>query len=479
MVLQRGIPIHIWGWAQPGERITVSLHNQSNSTASDDLGQWSVYLPAMPAGGPFELTVQGSNTVTLTDVLIGDVWLASGQSNMEMPLIGFPGNAVVNDAEKEIASANLPQVRLMLVTRKSWQWPLTDLEGSWTACTPETAAHFSAVAYFFGREIQQKERVPIGLIDATWGGTPAEAWVSLGGLASNGSLMPVFAARARLIEHQDQMPLIVAKEKRDDEAAKQAQQKPPKHSWHPQPESWEPAGLFNGTIAPITPYPIRGVIWYQGESNSRAILAPLYNKVFSELITDWRAKWHQGDFPFLYVQISSFTSDSSETWGIIRDAQRRTLSIANTGMAVSLDVGDPENVHPSDKQTVGHRLALAARALAYGESLEYSGPLFRQAVPGESSIEVWFDHDAGLAPKGPALLGFEVAGKDRRFVVANARIEKGHVIVSSSEVTSPRYVRYGWGNVSDANLINAAGLPTSTFTSEEEVLAPVIPIGAP
>ena len=213
MVLQRDLPIHLWGWSDPGEKVTVSMHGQTVSTAGSDLGEWSVHLPAMHAGGPFELTIQGANTVTLSDVLIGDVWFASGQSNMEMPLSGFPGNAVVKDADQEIAHADLPQVRLLRVAQKSSDWPVADVSGSWTACTPETAAQFSAVAYFFGREIQKREHVPIGLIDSSWGGTPAEAWVSLGGLASDASLMPVFAARAKLMEEQDSIPQLVAKEK--------------------------------------------------------------------------------------------------------------------------------------------------------------------------------------------------------------------------------------------------------------------------
>ncbi len=479
MVLQREKPIHIWGWAQPGESVTVKLHGQTRSTAANDLGQWSLFLAPEHAGGPFDLAVQGTNSVTLSDILIGDVWFASGQSNMEMPLSGFPGSAVVKDADQEIAHANLPQVRLLLVDKKTSDYPLSELEGSWTSCTPETAAKFSAVAYFFGREIQKREHVPIGLIDSTWGGTPAEAWVSLDGLASDASLMPVFAARAQLMDQQDQIPLLLAREKREDDASRQAGQPLPKHPWHPGPASWAPAGLFNGMVAPATPFTIKGVIWYQGESNSMGILAPTYSRLFPELIADWRSKWNEGNFPFLFVQISSFTSTSAETWGIIREAQRRTLSVVNTGMAVTLDVGDPENVHPSDKQTVGNRLALAARAIAYGETLEYSGPIYREAAPDDTSVRVWFDHSAGLTAKGPSLQGFEVAGRDGQFVTATARIEDDYVVVSSPEIQKPLYVRYGWANAPTANLFNAAGLPASTFTSQTEIPPPVIPPPAP
>jgi sialate O-acetylesterase len=479
MVLQRDAPIHIWGWAEPSEQITVSMHGQSRATAGDDLGQWSVYLPSMHAGGPFELSVQGTNKVTLSDILIGDVWFASGQSNMEMPLSGFPGNAVVKDADHEIAQANLPQVRLLHVAERSSDWPVKDIVGSWSVCTPETAAQFSAVAYFFGREIQKREHVPIGLIDSSWGGTPAEAWISLEGLGSNASLMPVFAARAHFMEQQNDMSRITDREKREDEVARQSQRPLAKHPWHPRPESWAPAGLFNGMVAPATPFSIKGVIWYQGESNSRAILAPLYEKVFPTLIADWRAKWQEGNFPFLFVQISSYTSDSSETWGLIREAQRRTLSVANTAMAVTLDVGDPDNVHPADKQAVGGRLALAARAVAYGESVEYSGPLLRSATPDGGNMNVWFDHATGLVSRGATLNGFEIAGRDKRFVTGTARIEDDHVVVESSEIAKPLYVRYGWANAPVANLFNAAGLPASTFTSEDEAPAPTVPADVP
>jgi sialate O-acetylesterase len=218
-------------------------------------------------------------------------------------------------------------------------------------------------------------------------------------------------------------------------------------------------------VAPFIDMQIKGVIWYQGESNSGA-RAPMYARVFPTLISDWRARWGEGDFPFLFVQISSFKSNGTETWGIVRDAQRRTLSLANTGMAVTLDVGDPGNVHPPDKQTVGHRLALAARQIAYGEHLEDSGPLFRQATPEGSSVRVWFDHAEGLTAQGGVLEGFELAAEDHHFVTATAAVEGSSVVVKSSAVKAPKFVRYAWANAPSANLINAAGLPASTFSSE-------------
>ena len=466
-VLQRDAPIHIWGWATPAEQVTVVFKGQTRTATTDDLGHWNVYLAPESAGGPYTLTVKASNTITLTDLLVGDVWIASGQSNMELPLNGFPGSAVVNDAANEIAHANIPQMRLLHVPHKTTSYPLQDQPSSWTECTPQTAADFSAVAYFFGREVQQHEHVPIGLIDTTWGGTPAEAWTSLDALSADPGLMPVFRARAEMADEQTDMPAIVDRETREDAAARAANQPAPSHPWHPDPDSWAPAGLFNGMIAPVMGTTIRGVIWYQGEANATHSRASMYSRVFPALIADWRRQWNQGTFPFLFVQISNYAAGAIEDWGTVRDAQRRTLAVNNTAMAVTLDVGDRDNVHPSDKQTVGKRLALAARALAYGENIPYSGPLYRQATPEGSALRVWFtDVSAGLKTKSGAAEGFEIAGDDHHFVPATARIDGDTVVVSSSAVVSPRYVRYGWQNFTHANLENSDGFPASTFTSE-------------
>jgi sialate O-acetylesterase len=472
MVLQRDKPIHIWGWSDPGEKVSVTLHGISRAVAGDSLGNWSLFLPPESSGGPYQIIVSGSNKIVLDDVLIGDVWFASGQSNMEFPLKGWPG-APLKDSAQEIAHAGQPQIRLLHIPQKAADFPLFNSAASWTVCSPETAANFSAVAYFFGRELAARERVPIGLIDATWGGTVAEAWTSLEAISADAGLMPVFATRAHMMETQGEMAAILAKERREDQAAKQAGQPAPKHTWHPDPASWAPAALFNGMVAPETAYTIKGAIWYQGESNSKLAFAPMYARLFPALIADWRAQWREGNFPFLFVQISSFTSDPTEAWAIIREAQRRSLSVENTAMAVTIDIGDPDNVHPPDKQTVGARLALAARALAYGESVEYSGPLFRQAAPEADGIRIWFDHAArGLVAKGGALQGFEIAGDDGRFATATARIDGETIVVSNPQVTDPKHVRYGWANAPAVNLFNSEGLPASPFTSEDAIPAP-------
>ena len=312
----------------------------------------------------------------------------------------------------------------------------------------------------------------MGLIDSTWGGTPAESWISLDGLSSDASLMPVFAERAEMIDSQSDMDAIVAAEKREDAAAKAANQKAQPHAWHPDPASWGPASLYNGMVAPAIDYPIKGVIWYQGESNSVKSRAPLYEKVFPALIADWRLHWRQGNFLFFFVQIANYTSTNREVWPIIREAQRRTLAVANTGMAVTIDIGNPENVHPADKQDVGARLALAARAIAYGEKLEYSGPLFRSTSTEEAGVRVWFDHANGLAAKDGPLQSFEIAGDDHQFLPGAAKIEGDSVLVSNAQVTNPKYVRYAWSNAPTANLFNGAGLPASPFTSEEKMPPP-------
>jgi sialate O-acetylesterase len=461
MVLQREMPIHIWGFAAPGEQVNIDFHGSSTHATADKVGRWSVYLPAQPAGGPFTLTVRSSNTIQLDDILLGDLWVASGQSNMEMPLAGF-SSAPIKDSEKEIASANQPQIRLLRVIKDTSAYPLDDIKEvrGWSVCTPESAHDFSAVAYFFARDLQQHQKVPIGLVDSTWGGTPAEAWVSLSGISSDAGLMPVFAARADRMSKE-------STEQRLDVLAQQAKQQgktPPARGYHPDPLSYQPAALYNAMIAPFTPLPIRGVIWYQGETNARASMVQLYNHLFSALIQDWRQQWHQGDFPFLFAQISAYGASPEENWGLLRDAQRRTLSLTNTGMAVTTDAGEEHNIHPANKQVVGERLSLLARHQVYGEKIADSGPLFRFAYPDAGAMHVLFSDAQGLTAKG-TLQGFEVAGEDGKFVPASARIEGEAVTASSPSVAEPRYVRYAWPSFTTANLYNGAGLPASTFTS--------------
>ena len=467
-VLQRDRPIHIWGWDAAGTAVTIDFRHQHAATHADDLGAWSVYLNPEPAGGPDTLTIHGSTQITLSDILVGDVWFASGQSNMEMPLRGFPNSAVVKDAEKEIASANDPaicsQIHLLLFGRKSNDFPLADQPSSWTPCNSTTAAEFSAVAFFFGREIHTREHVPIGLIDSTWGGTPIASWISLSALASDSTLMPVFAARARFADLQTNLAAQQAYEQRAIAAAKAANQPAPKFDWHPNPASWEPSFLFNAMIAPATPYTIRGFLWYQGETDSNPGLhnPQLYHILLPALIRDWRTRWNEGDLPFLYAQISNFNSPH-EDWGAIRDAERQTLSVNNTAMAVTLDVGTRDNVHPPDKQTVAARLALGARDLVYGEHVEDSGPLPVSMSADGDTLRVWFSHADGLHANGGTLHGFELADALGQFQPADATIDGTTILVHAAAVPHPTHVRYAWSSFTDANLANGAGLPASTF----------------
>ena len=290
-----------------------------------------------------------------------------------------------------------------------------------------------------------------------------------GHAGSDAALMPVFAARAAVMDEQADVEAIEARNAREDAEAKAQGRTPEQHPWQPPVEPWAASSLYNGMIAPVTPLAIRGVIWYQGEANTGFERAPLYHRLFSSMIGDWRRQFAEGDFPFLFVQISSYEATPEEHWGMLRDAQRRTLAVNNTAMAVTLDVGDRDNVHPSDKQTVGHRLALAARSLSYGEDVHHSGPLFQQATTDGTGMRVYFaGADGKLAARGRTLEGFELAGADHRFVPATAKIDAdgATVTVTSAQVTTPEYVRYAWPNAPDATLMDSAGLPASTFTSE-------------
>ena len=468
MVLQRDQPVHLWGWAEPGEQVSAEMDGKKGSAVTDRFGHWHIYLPAFTAGGPFRLAISSTNTITLDDVLIGDVWFASGQSNMEMPLKGFDNSAVIQNSAEEIRSAGHKDIRLFRTPRRSSDFPLPDFDAEWTECTPSTAADFSAVAYFFGRQIAKDEHVAVGLIDSTWGGTPVEAWVSMEGLGADAALMPVFAEWAKMADNTAEMKALLNAEKLEDEAAVTAGKPKPQHSWHPAPESWQPAGLYNGMVAAALNFRIKGVIWYQGESNAQFERANLYERTFEDLIGDWRMHWREGNFPFLFVQLANYKGGLTESYNTIREAQRRTLALANTAMAVTVDIGNPDNVHPADKQDVGARLALAAESVACGKKLEFSGPMFRETSMDGDVIRVWFDHvKGGLVAKAGPLTGFEIAGADQKFAAATATIEGETVALKADGVTEPKYVRYGWTNSPVVNLFNGEGLPASPFTSEE------------
>jgi len=463
MLVQRDLPVHVWGHASPQEHVDVEFRGETEDTTANGLGRWSLYLHPRAAGGPFAMKVQGTNRIILQDVLVGDLWIASGQSNMEFPMAEGM-NRGVNHEKEEIAAANYPRIRLLDIQPRSSDSPLDDVEirHPWSACTPAMVANLSAVGYFFARDIQQHEDIPIGVIDVTWGGTPAEAWTSLDALSADSSLMPVFARRARLMDALSTLQLQEKKEQEDYKHAREAGKPASEPPWHPDPASWKPAGIYNAMIAPLTPAAIKGVIWYQGESNVDADATPVYGRLFKALIQDWRRQWGEGDFPFLFVQIANWNPGGA--WPEIREAQRQALALRNTAMTVTIDIGDPDNVHPKDKQDVGLRLSLAARALAYGEQIEYSGPLFIGVTADNAALRLRFDHhEGGLTSKDGALRGFEVAGTDMKYVPAQAQIEGNTIRVSNSSIKDPVYVRYGWAANPDCNLYNGAGLPASSF----------------
>ena len=470
MVIQRDLPVHVWGSAAPGEGVTVAFRGETRTTQANLLGHWSVYLTPGAAGGPFQLIVSGSGMagtaagqpITLEDILVGDVWVASGQSNMEFAM------RQASTAAQDLPRTSNPQIRLLMIQKKAADYPQDDADtDGWSVSDPDTAKDFSAVAWYFARDLEQREHVPVGVIDSTWGGTVGEAWVRLTALGEDASLAPVFVARGKMLEDATDWAPVERDQQRQIAEAR-AQGKPaPQFPWHPPLASWGPGMLWNGMIAPLTPMAIRGAIWYQGESNSKLARVHSYDRIMRTLIEDWRRQWGVGDFPFLFVQISNFTSTPAEDWASLRQQQVRTLEMKNTAMAVTIDIGNPTDVHPTNKLDVGLRLARAARALSYGEAVEYSGPMFRQTTPEGSAIRVWFDHAQRLMAKGGAVTGVEVAGADGKYLPATATIDGTTLVVSSPEVPAPVSVRYGWANSPQCNLFNGEGLPASPFTSEK------------
>jgi sialate O-acetylesterase len=422
-VLQQGMKLPVWGTADDGEKVTVSITGQSVSTTAAD-GKWRVELAPLEAGGPFTLVVEGpSNKVESKNVLVGEVWIAGGQSNMEWTV------KKAANAEAEIAGSANPQIHLITIThRQKATTPQTRVNGKWAECGPDTVGDFSAVAFFFGRALQKKLGVPVGLISCNVGGTTAERWMSKESFEAE----PALADMAR-----------TQKDKGDFD-------------------------LYNGMLHPLIPYAIRGAIWYQGESN--AIEAWHYRTLFPAMIKCWRDQWGQGDFPFLFVQLAPYKKGiKDDLWAELREAQLMTTAKSpNTAMAVISDVGEETNIHPTKKQPVGERLALAARALAYGEKIEYSGPIFEtKTVSGPQAI-LHFKHvGSGLVVKGNKLIGFTIAGEDKKFHEADAKIDGDTVVVSSPEVSKPLAVRFGWANYPIVNLWNKDGLPASPFRTDD------------
>lgn len=621
MVLQQGTKVRIWGNAKAGERVIVTFEKKSAETVADALGRWQVFIGPLKNGGPAELIVKGDNTLTVKNVLVGEVWLCSGQSNMEWPLANTIGGA------ETVAQANYPEIRMFRVEHHTSAEPLAAIEGHWIVTTPDEAAHFSAVGYFFGREIYQRLKVPVGLINSSWGGTPAEAWTSREALVASTELKPILdryessltmlpqakEAYAQALSQWEEKNLYIDAGNKgealgyadlatstadwskmdlpqqfetagllidgavwfrrvlelpeswagkdlvlnltsvDDQdvtyfngkkvgsigretpnsymvprkyvvpgalvhggrnviavrvfdsageggfsrggamslAPKGAAEVislrgawdykvelalEPKHpDWGSRPEAVgvsnqnNPSVLYNAMIAPLVPFAIRGAIWYQGESNAGR--AYQYRTLFPIMIRNWRSAWGH-DFPFYFVQLANWHANKAEPdesdWAELREAQTMTLREPQTGMAVTIDIGDENDIHPRNKLDVGRRLAAWALAGTYGEKVIPSGPLYDRFTIEGDKVRIRFKHGAGLKTSdGGPVKGFAIAGEDRRFVWADARIDGDAVIVSSPKVMKPVAVRYGWADNPIANLYNSAGLPASPFRTDD------------
>ena len=474
MVLQRDQPVPIWGWADAGEKVTVTCGNQKKTSEPGADGRWTVKLDPMPAGGPHVIVIEGKNKIQLEDVLVGEVWLCAGQSNM--------GSSVIKtlNGSNEVLQANFPQIRLFAVPKTFSAEPQTDCLAKWAACTPDTARNFTAVGFYFGKEIHKKLNIPVGLTFSAWSGTSAEAWINKAGLEAD----PAVGASVKR-DGQKYVEAYPERKKKSDEAmikwevearkAKENNQPSPKKPdvpLEPGKNYNAPTVLFNAMINPIAPFGIRGVLWYQGEGNIDH--GYTYRKLFPALIGGWRKQWGQGDFPFLFVQIGGWrdvpVEPKESAFSDLRESQLVTWqTVANTFMAVTLDICEGK-VHFRNKPELGHRLALAARALVYGEKgLVYSGPLYKSMTVEGNKIKITFDHVGGglVTNDGQPVKSLAIAGEDKKFVWADSKIENHMLVVWSPKVEKPSAVRYAWGEWPAVNLANKEGLPASPFRTDD------------
>jgi sialate O-acetylesterase len=487
MVLQRGVEIPVWGKAWPKESVSVSLNGKTVTVKADANGNWMLKLPKQKAGGPYKLEIAGDNIITFNDVYVGEVWLCSGQSNMDMTVAKEDRYwCGVNNEAEEVANATYPKIRVFDVDYTPSNSLKPDVIGKWEVCSPATVGHFSAVAYFFAREIYKKLNIPVGMITSAFGASTAETWISKEALEAHPnlkSLLDVYTAKWDKFAGDSATTMAkyredIAKFKGDLAAAQAAAgdvtAKKPKSPKNPDPEldQHNPYVCYNGMIAPLIPYAIKGALWYQGESNGPS--ATVYREIMETLIADWRTRWALGDFPFLYVQLANYGKPMTEPVKndplmTVREAQVQNLSIKNTGIAVAIEnAGDnPTNIHPKNKQAIGYRLGLIARAKVYGEKVEYSGPMYKNFKVKNNTIVLSFDHvGKGLVAKDGKLTGFAICGEDKKWVFADAVIVGKTVVVSSKEVEKPIAVRYCWGVNPPASLSNKDGLWTPNFRTD-------------
>ncbi|MEO7977471.1 sialate O-acetylesterase [Flavobacterium sp.] len=469
MVLQQNAKVNLWGWASPEEKINIQLgwQNATVETIANSTGDWKAAVDT-PKGSEkmYSITIEASNKIVLNNILIGEVWICSGQSNMYFPVGKENGTwkTGVKNYTEEIQNANYPNIRLFTVLTNTSPKPLDDVKGSWAVCSPNTIKSFSAVAYFFGRELNQKLKIPIGLISTSWGGTKAEAWTSQNILEANPDFLPILeddAKNEKVYQEKLENYYLNLKNERlanNNDLSKSELKKPKKE------DNKTSYVLYNAMLHPLINYTMKGVIWYQGESNSGK--AYLYQTLFPNMVKSWRDDWKQGDFPFYYVQITPHKGQTPE----IREAQLLSLKrIPNSGMVVTTDIGDTNNIHPIDKQTVGYRLSLIARAKTYGENkLVCSGPMYNHFKIKKNRIQLFFDDvGSGFKKSSENLKEFEIAGADKIFYPADAKIDGKIVFVSSEKVKKPTAVRFAWKPVPEPNLFNAENLPASPFRTDD------------
>lgn len=470
-VLQRDQPLVVWGRAAAAEKVEVKFRGQSASAITGADGRWRVTLAAEAASNvPSELVATGANTVVVKDILVGDVWLCSGQSNMAMTV------RASHDADREIAAAHLPQIRQFKVPMAVSPRRVEDVAATWVACSPATAGGFSAAAFFFARDLHKRLGVPIGIITSAWGGTQIEGWIgeaTLKELPLGAEIFDRWQKRlaghpAAVTAHEQSLVKWEADRARAEAAGKAFKRKKSQPPEGPN-SRWMPGGMYNAMIAPLVPYALKGVLWYQGETN--ASRHSEYAALFGALVKQWRAEFCQ-PLPFLFVQLANFESgqgNQGDVWAFQREAQARVLTLPNTGMAVTIDIGDPKDIHPQNKQEVGRRLALQARRHAYGERVEADGPVFAAARPEGAALRVTFARPPALRlePAGAdGRVAFEVAGEDRVFVPAEAVLDGRTLLVSAPGVPRPVAVRYAWRNSPAARLFSASGLPAAPFRSD-------------
>ncbi len=477
-VLQRDRIVPVWGKGEPGEKVTVSFAQQRHEATTGPDGHWRVLLEALPTSNAgVNLVVSGKNTIVVRDVVVGEVWLCSGQSNMQFPV------SRALDAAQEISAARYPLIRHIKIERVGADDPADAVPTSgWQPATAEYVGTFTAVGYFFARDLFLKLGVPIGLIHSSWGGTPVEAWMSTAALASDPAFRAVderwaqtlaeFPARNTAFETELAVwtKAEAAAQARDRAAhevfiAKNPKPRAPRGQNHP----WTPRRLFNGMINPLLPYALRGTIWYQGESNVER--AGEYQPLFRAMITAWRAHFGQGDFPFYWVNLANYqppNDPSGTSFAMLREAQTRTLELPQTGQALAIDLGDADDIHPTNKQEVGRRLALLARVRTYELTGDDSGPVYAGIKREGRALRVRFtEASGGLIAHDQPVQSLQVAGTDRVFHVAAGRIERDTLVVSAPAVPEPVAVRYAWSNAPDANLYNGAGLPAVPFRSDD------------